>query len=252
MQLTDQLVLVTGGASGIGAATARMVVAQGGRAAIVDVDRERGEALAAELGAQFVAADVGDDAAVGAAVAAIRDRSGPIRGLVHCAGIGGGGFRVAGPKGPHPLDLFTRIIGVNLVGTFSCVRHVAQAIHDQEPLPNGERGVIVTTASIVGNDGPIGASAYAASKVGVMGLTLPFARDLGRFGIRVCCISPGSFDTPLLAGVPPALQEEHNTRQPFPHRAGRPEEFAGLVRHIFENPFLNGETIRLDAGFRFA
>ncbi|MBX5043859.1 SDR family NAD(P)-dependent oxidoreductase [Rhizobium lentis] len=243
--------IVSGGGSGLGAATARMLVEAGGRVAIADLNIEAGEGLAREFGsdARFVKADVtdGDDGA--AVIAAAMEAFGGIRGLVNCAGVAPA-EKVIGRDGPHRLESFTRTIGINLIGTFNMIRLAAAAIQTAEPDGEGERGVIVNTASVAAFDGQIGQAAYAASKGGVAAMTLPIARELARHGIRVVSIAPGIFETPMMAGMPAEVQTALGQSVPFPSRLGRPAEFAGLVRHIFENNMLNGEVIRLDGALR--
>jgi NAD(P)-dependent dehydrogenase (short-subunit alcohol dehydrogenase family) len=253
MQLDGRTVLVSGGASGLGAATAEMIVAAGGRVVIADISDSNGGALAQRLGsaAAFVRADVtsGDDVQRG--VDAARERFGGLHGAVCAAGIGTA-ERVLGKEGVQPLEHFRRVIDVNLVGTFNVIRLAAAAMSTNAPAPDGERGVIVSTASVAAFDGQIGQAAYAASKGGIVALTLPLAREFARVGIRVMTIAPGTFDTPLLAGLPQAARESLAQQVPFPPRLGRPGEFAALVRHIFENEMLNGEVIRLDGAIRMA
>jgi NAD(P)-dependent dehydrogenase (short-subunit alcohol dehydrogenase family) len=237
--------LVAGGASGLGAATARRLAAAGAHVTIADLDAERGEATAEEIGGRFVRTDVTDPAQVEAAVAA----AGAIRISVCCAGIGHA-EKVAGSRGPHDLEAFARVIRVNLIGTFNVLRLASAAMLANAPDENGERGVCVNTASIAAQDGQIGQTAYSASKGGIVGLTLPAARDLAQSGIRVCAIAPGLFDTPLLAGLPEEARTALGRQVPFPPRLGRPDEFAALAVHIAENPMLNGEVIRLDGALR--
>lgn len=253
MNITDRVFLITGAGSGLGAAVARMVVAEGGKAMLLDVNGEAGGALAEELGAsaRFVRTDVTSDADGQAAVAAARDAFGRIDGLVNCAGVAPG-EKVVGREAPHRLDSFARAVSINLVGTFNMIRLAADAMSKQEPNEEGERGVIVNTASIAAFDGQIGQAAYAASKAGVVGLTLPVARELARFGIRVVTIAPGIFATPMMTGMPQEVQDSLGKSVPFPSRLGRPEEFAALVRHVAENSMLNGEVIRLDGALRMA
>ena len=250
MQLTDSVFFVTGGASGLGAATARMLAAKGARVAVADVNEGAGSALVAELGdaARFARVDVTDEASVrrGLAIAA---ELGSLRGVVNAAGIVLA-ERVLGKSGPHGFDDFMRVVRVNLGGTFNVIRLAAEAISAVEPLQNGERGVIVNTASVAAFEGQIGQAAYAASKGGIVGLTLPVARELARFGIRVMTIAPGVFDTPLMGSLPQAARDSLGQQVPFPPRLGRPDEFAALVRHIIENEMLNGEVIRLDGAIR--
>jgi NAD(P)-dependent dehydrogenase (short-subunit alcohol dehydrogenase family) len=252
VEIKGRTVLVTGGGSGLGAATARMVTEQGGSAVVADVDRERGERVAAELGerARFVPTDVTDEAGVGAAVAAALELGG-LHVAVSCAGIAPA-ERVLGRAGPHSLARFVAAVQVNLVGTFNVTRLAAQAMAANEPGEDGERGVIVNTASVAAFDGQIGQAAYSASKAGVAGMTLPIARELARHGIRVMAIAPGIFDTPMLASMPDQVRASLGAQVPFPSRLGHPDEYAALVRHIVENRMLNGETIRLDGAIRMA
>ncbi|UMA64932.1 SDR family NAD(P)-dependent oxidoreductase [Roseivivax marinus] len=251
MQISDRTVLVTGGGSGLGAAVCAMVVAQGGRAVILDVNEDGGAATAESLGpnAMFQRTDVTDEAQGQAAIAAALKAFGRIDGLVTCAGIAPG-ERILGRNGPHGLDSFARAVTVNLVGTFNMLRLAAEAMAENPPGADGERGVIVTTASIAAYDGQIGQAAYAASKGGVAALTLPAARDLARHGIRVACIAPGIFETPMMAGLPQEVQDSLGASVPFPSRLGKPEEYAATVRHVFETAMLNGEVIRLDGALR--
>ncbi|HWV88129.1 MAG TPA: SDR family NAD(P)-dependent oxidoreductase [Capillimicrobium sp.] len=252
MEIEGSGALVVGGASGLGAATARALAARGAEVTIADVDAERGEALADEIGGTFVAADVTSEEQVQAAVAAAAERSpGGLRISAQCAGIGFAQRTVSG-RGAHPLEPFARVISVNLIGTFNALRLAAAAMSENEPDAGGERGVCVNTASVAAFDGQIGQAAYSASKGGVVGMTLPVARDLARFGIRVCTIAPGLFDTPLLASLPEEAREALGASIPFPARLGRPSEYAALACHIVENPMLNGEVIRLDGALRMA
>jgi 3-hydroxyacyl-CoA dehydrogenase / 3-hydroxy-2-methylbutyryl-CoA dehydrogenase len=237
--------LVAGGASGLGEATARALAARGARVTVADVNEVGGTALAGELGATFVKADVTDEAELGAAV----ERAGELRLAVSCAGIGWA-ERTVTKEGPAQLKPFETVVRVNLIGTFNVLRLAAAAMARNEPDDGGERGVVVMTASIAAFDGQIGQAAYSASKGGVAGLTLPAARDLARLGIRVCTIAPGLFDTPLLAGLPAETREALGAQVPHPARLGRPEEYAQLACHIAENAMLNGETIRLDGALR--
>jgi NAD(P)-dependent dehydrogenase (short-subunit alcohol dehydrogenase family) len=252
VEITGRTVLVTGGGSGLGAATARMVTEHGGSVVVADVDSERGERVAAELGerARFVATDVTDEASVAAAVAAAAEDGG-LGVAVSCAGIAPA-ERVLGREGPHSLARFVNAIQVNLVGTFNLTRLAAQAMAANEPGEDGERGVIVNTASVAASDGQIGQAAYSASKAGVAGMTLPIARELARHGIRVMAIAPGIFDTPMLAAMPDQVRASLGAQVPFPSRLGHPEEYAALVGHIVENRMLNGEVIRLDGAIRMA
>jgi NAD(P)-dependent dehydrogenase (short-subunit alcohol dehydrogenase family) len=252
MEITGRTVLVTGGGSGLGAATARMVTEHGGSVVVADVDRERGQRVADELGerARFVPTDVTDEASVAAAVAAAAELGG-LGVAVSCAGIAPA-ERVLGRDGPHSLARFVTAVQVNLVGTFNVARLAAQAMAGNEPGEDGERGVIVNTASVAAFDGQIGQAAYSASKAGVAGMTLPIARELARHGIRVMTIAPGIFDTPMLATMPDQVRASLGAQVPFPSRLGHPTEYAALVRHIVENRMLNGETIRLDGAIRMA
>jgi len=253
MNLRDGVFLVTGGASGLGAATVRMVVGAGGRAVVADLKEAEGNALAKELGAhaRFVRCDVTDEASATAAVRAAVDGFGGLQGLVNCAGIVHA-ERIVGKEGPHTLAGFRRAVDINLVGTFNLIRLAAQAMSAGEPNAEGERGVIVNTASVAAYDGQIGQAAYAASKAAVVGMTLPVARELARSGIRVMTIAPGIFETPMMSSLTPEVQASLGKMVPFPPRLGRPDEFAQLVRAIVENPMLNGETIRLDGAIRMA
>ena len=252
MDISGNVVLVTGGASGLGGASAQRVVADGGKVLIADVNAEAGEKFAAQLGAgaKFVRCDVTSEADAHAAVEAARSM-GRLVGLVNCAGIGPAA-KTVGKDGPHPLDLFRKVIGINLIGTFNMIRIAATAMTKNEPNGEGERGVIVNTASVAAFDGQIGQAAYSASKGGIVGMTLPIARDLSRDGVRVVTIAPGIFLTPLLAGLPQDVQDSLGRQVPFPSRLGRPEEYAAMVAHIFANAMLNGETIRLDGAIRMA
>jgi NAD(P)-dependent dehydrogenase (short-subunit alcohol dehydrogenase family) len=253
MRLDGRTVLVTGGASGLGGATIDMVVAAGGRGVIVDVNEQTGQAAASRLGnaVRFVRTDVTSDTDMQRAIDVAVKEFGGVHGLVCAAGVGTVG-RVLPKEGPQPLDHFARTININLIGTFNAIRLAAAAMAANEPNAGGERGVIVTTASVAAYDGQIGQAAYSASKGGIVAMTLPIAREFARMGVRVMTIAPGTFDTPLLAGLPDAARESLAQQVPFPSRLGRPEEYAALVRHIFENEMLNGETIRLDGAIRMA
>jgi NAD(P)-dependent dehydrogenase (short-subunit alcohol dehydrogenase family) len=253
MQLAGSTFLISGGASGLGAATARLFAAHGASLVLADLNDSAGQALASELGpqARFVHTDVTDEASTQAAVNTALDQFKGLHGAVNCAGIGIA-ERTVGRDGPHPLDSFMRVIRVNLVGTFNVIRLAATAIARGEPNAAGERGVIVNTASVAAFEGQIGQAAYAASKGGVVGMTLPVARDLARSGIRVATIAPGIFDTPMLAGLPEPARLSLGQQVPFPARLGRPEEYAALARHIVENEMLNGVVIRLDGAIRMA
>ena len=253
MDIRDKSFLISGGASGLGEATARALVESGAAVVLADLNEERGEALSAELGdrARFAPTDVTDEAAVTAAIRAAREGFGRLDGAVSCAGIGPPA-KVLGKHGPHPLELFETVIRVNLIGTFNVLRLAAEAIAENEPDAEGERGVVVNTASVAAYEGQVGQAAYSASKGGVLGLTLPAARELARQGIRVVTIAPGLFDTPLMAGLPEAARESLGNQVPFPSRLGRPSEYADLVVHILRNRMLNGEVIRLDGAIRMA
>ncbi len=251
MQLTDAGAIVSGGASGLGAATVRALHGAGAHVVIADLNAEKGEALAAELGdrASFAEANVTDEAAVQAAVEAAAGAPRGLRIAVGCAGIGWA-QRVTGKNGPHPLDLFRNVVEVNLIGMFNLMRLATTAMNANDSDEEGERGVFVSTASVAAFDGQIGQIAYSASKGGIVGMTLPAARDLASRGIRVLAIAPGLFDTPLLAALPEPAREALGQTIPFPSRLGKPEEFAQLAVAIAENPMLNGETIRLDGAIR--
>ena len=253
MRLDGRTIIVTGGASGLGGATVDMIVDAGGRAVIVDINEQAGNAAAARLGdkVRFAKADVTSDTDVQRAVDTAVQQLGGVHGLVCAAGIGVA-ERVLPKEGVQPLEHFTRTININLVGTFNAIRLAAAAMANNTPNDAGERGVIVTTASVAAFDGQIGQAAYSASKGGIVAMTLPIAREFARMGIRVMTIAPGTFDTPLLAGLPEAARQSLAQQVPFPSRLGRPEEYAALVRHIFENEMLNGEVIRLDGAIRMA
>jgi NAD(P)-dependent dehydrogenase (short-subunit alcohol dehydrogenase family) len=253
MELRGSTFIVTGGASGLGAGTARMLVAAGGNAVIADVKEAEGAALAVELGsnARFVRTDVTDEASGRAAVAAAVSAFGGVQGLVGCAGIVHG-EKVVGKDGAHALASYARIIDINLVGMFNMVRLAAEAMTAGVPNAEGERGVIVMTASVAAYDGQIGQAGYAASKGGIVSMTLPIARELARSGIRVVSIAPGLFETPMMASLPADAQASLGKMVPFPPRLGRPSEFASLVAEIVRNPMLNGEVIRLDGAIRMA
>jgi NAD(P)-dependent dehydrogenase (short-subunit alcohol dehydrogenase family) len=251
MEIQKNVFIVTGGASGLGAATARTIVEAGGKVVLADVQQEAGAALAAELGAavaRFVKCDVTSEADGLAAVAAAREL-GSLRGLVNCAGVAPA-IKTVGKEGPHPLDAFQRAININLVGTFNMCRLAADAMSREDALEHGERGVIINTASVAAFDGQIGQAAYGASKAGVAGMTLPMARDLARSGIRVMTIAPGIFETPMLMGMPQEVRDSLGKMVPFPPRLGMPREYAHLAKTIIENVMLNGETIRLDGAIR--
>jgi NAD(P)-dependent dehydrogenase (short-subunit alcohol dehydrogenase family) len=253
VQTKDTIFLVTGGASGLGGATARMLIAGGGKVVIADLKEAEGNALAKELGAnvRFVRTDVTDEASAKAAVAAALDAFGALQGVVNCAGIVHG-EKIVGKEGPHALASFVRTININLVGSFNVSRLAADAMSRNAPNAGGERGIIVFTASVAAFDGQIGQPAYSASKAGLVGMTLPFARELARYGIRVMTIAPGIFETPMMGQIPPDIAESLGKMVPFPPRLGRPEEFASLVGEIIRNEMLNGEVIRLDGAIRMA
>jgi len=253
MQIKDKVFLVTGAGSGLGAAVARMLADEGASVLAIDINAAAGEKTAAELGgkARFHRADVTSEADGTAAVTYAEAVFGGIHGLINCAGIAPG-ERVLGKDAPHSLDSFARTVAVNLIGTFNMLRLAAGVMVKGEADANGERGVIVNTASIAAFDGQIGQAAYAASKGGVVALTLPIARELARHGVRVATIAPGIFETPMMAAMPQEVQDALGASVPFPPRLGRPAEYAGLVRHICENTMLNGEVIRLDGALRMA
>jgi NAD(P)-dependent dehydrogenase (short-subunit alcohol dehydrogenase family) len=252
MQIHGNVFIVTGGASGLGGATSKMIVEGGGKVVIADVNADAGAQAVAALGgsAKFVKCDVSSEADAQAVVDAAT-ALGTLRGLVNCAGIAIGA-KTVGKDGPHPLDRFAKVIQVNLIGTFNMIRLAAAAMAKTAPLADGERGVIVNTASVAAFDGQIGQAAYSASKGGVVGMTLPIARDLSRDGIRVCTIAPGIFETPMLMNMSDEVRESLGKQVPFPSRLGKPAEYAQLAREIITNPMLNGETIRLDGAIRMA
>ncbi|HEY7619599.1 MAG TPA: SDR family NAD(P)-dependent oxidoreductase [Solirubrobacteraceae bacterium] len=249
MNIEGSGALVAGGASGLGEATVRRLHGQGAVVTIADVDAEKGEALAAELGVSFVVCDVREEDQVQAAVDAAAQADGGLRVSVCCAGMGFA-QKIAGARGPHALEPFAVVVAINLIGTFNVLRHAASAMLGNEPLEDGERGVCINTASIAAYDGQMGQVAYSASKGGVVGLTLPAARDLASAGIRVVTIAPGLFDTPLLASLPPEARDSLGKSIPWPPRLGLPAEYAQLAAHIVENRMLNGEVIRLDGALR--
>jgi NAD(P)-dependent dehydrogenase (short-subunit alcohol dehydrogenase family) len=252
MQIEGKAFIVTGGASGLGEGTARMLVREGGKVVIADLQVDKGQALAAELGtaATFVRCDVSQEADGRAAVAAAQGL-GKLMGLVNCAGIAPA-VKTVGKDGAHSLDTFTKVVTINLIGTFNMIRLAAEAMCRNEPEATGERGVLVNTASVAAYDGQIGQAAYAASKGGVVGMTLPIARDLARNGIRVMTIAPGIFGTPMLFSMPQEVQDALAASVPFPSRLGKPEDYAKLVQQIVTNDMLNGEVIRLDGAIRMA
>jgi NAD(P)-dependent dehydrogenase (short-subunit alcohol dehydrogenase family) len=251
MNIAGATAVITGGASGLGRATAERLRAAGGNVALLDLEKSAGADVAKGLGpgALWAPCDVTSADQVTAALAAAVERFGAVHVLVNCAGIGTAD-KTFGKRGPADLAAFSRIIQVNLVGTFNCIRLAAARMADNAPDAEGERGVIVNTASVAAFDGQIGQAAYSASKGGIVGMTLPIARDLAELGIRVCTIAPGLFDTPLLGGLPQAVRDSLGKQVPFPPRLGRPAEYAALAAHIIENPMLNGETIRLDGAIR--
>ena len=253
MEFNNSVALVTGGASGLGEACVRLFVSRGSKALILDRDADKGVALAAELGdaVRFVLADVTSEADVNGAVDVAVEAFGELNIVVNCAGVAWAG-RTVGKEGPHSLDLFETVIKINLIGTFNVIRLTAARMMNNEPNSAGERGVIINTASVAAFDGQIGQVAYSASKGGIVGMTLPIARDLSRSGIRVMTIAPGLFDTPLLAMLPEEARQSLGQQVPFPPRLGQPAEYAQLAAAIVENPMLNGETIRLDGAIRMA
>ncbi len=253
MQINGSTFLVTGGGSGLGAATVRRLAASGANVMILDVNREQGAQLAQQIGANamFAAVDVTNEAQVTTAVAEGRRRFGTLHGAINCAGIAPA-ERVLGKNGPHQLESFSHTIQINLIGTFNVIRLSAQAMAENAPNADGERGIIINTASIAAFEGQIGQAAYSASKAGVAGMTLPIARELARCGVRVMTVAPGLFETPMMAGLSQEVKASLGTQVPFPPRLGRPEEYAALVEHIIQNPMLNGEVIRLDGALRMA
>jgi NAD(P)-dependent dehydrogenase (short-subunit alcohol dehydrogenase family) len=253
MQLKGTTFIVTGAASGLGEGTVRMLVANGANAVIADLQADKGQALATELGKQavFIKTDVTAEADGQASVDLALKAFGGLQGLVNCAGIAIG-EKTVGKNGAHALATFARVININLIGSFNMIRLAAVAMAKGEPNAVNERGVIINTASVAAYDGQIGQAAYAASKGGIVGMTLPIARDLSRDGIRVMTIAPGIFETPMLLGMPQEVQDSLGKMVPFPPRLGKPADYAGLVKHIAENEMLNGETIRLDGAIRMA
>ena len=251
MELANKGVLVSGGASGLGAACVRLLSQCGAKVVIADMNSETGNALAKELGdsALFVQTNVVEEGSVQAAVQAAVNSLGGLHVVINCAGIGAA-ERVVGKNGPASLPTFTKVIQVNLIGTFNVIRLAVVAMAENSPDEGGERGVIINTASVAAFDGQIGQAAYSASKGGIVSMTLPIARELARYGIRVMAIAPGIFDTPMLAGLPEPARLSLGQQVPFPPRLGRPDEYAALAKHIIENEMLNGEVIRLDGGIR--
>ena len=248
MEIANKVFIVTGGASGLGAGTVRMLAENGAKVVIADVQDQPGEALAKEVGQRYVHCDVTQEADGKKAVAAAQEL-GALFGLVNCAGVAPAA-KIVGKNGAHPLDLFQKVISINLIGGFNMMRLAAEAMSANPPEPTGERGVLINTASVAAFDGQIGQAAYAASKAGVAGMTLPIARDLARTGIRCMTIAPGIFGTPMVFGMPQEVQDSLAASIPFPSRLGRPEDYAKLVHSIITNEMLNGETIRLDGAIR--
>jgi NAD(P)-dependent dehydrogenase (short-subunit alcohol dehydrogenase family) len=253
MIIQNKTFLITGGGSGLGAATAQAIVNAGGNVVLADVNATQGEAFAKQLGAKarFVKTDVTSESDVKAAIEAAKSAFGGLNGVVNCAGVGAPA-KVLGKDGPHPLDVFQRVIHINLIGTFNVIRLTAAAMAEQQPDAGGERGVIINTSSVASYEGQIGQAAYSASKGGVNAMTLPIARELARSGIRVVTIAPGLFDTPMMAGLPEAARESLGAQVPFPSRLGHPDEYAALAKHIIENTMLNGSVLRLDGAIRMA
>ena len=250
MEIQGKVFIVTGGASGLGEGTARMLAAAGGKVVIADMQAEKGQVVAQAIGGVFVRCDVTSEAD-GQAVIAQATALGKLMGLVNCAGVAPT-EKIVGKNGAHSLANFSKTISINLIGSFNMMRLAAEAMGKNEPESTGERGVLISTASVAAYDGQIGQAAYAASKGGIVGMTLPIARDLARSGIRNMTIAPGIFGTPMLFGMPQEVQDALAAGVPFPSRLGKPEDFAKLVRHIFENDMLNGEVIRLDGAIRLA
>lgn len=251
MKIENKTFLVTGGASGLGFATAKMIVENGGNAVLLDVNEEAGTTAQSNLGtkSKFIKTNVTNEEQVQSAVNQSVEAYGSVEGIINCAGVGPA-KRVVGKEGPHPLDFFQKVININLIGTFNTLRLVADKMQNNEPNTEGERGIIINTASVAAFDGQIGQAAYSASKGGIVAMTLPIAREFARMGIRVMAIAPGIFETPLLASLPQEAQDSLGKQVPFPPRLGRPSEFAALVKQIIENTMLNGEVIRLDGAIR--
>ncbi|PKA98608.1 NAD(P)-dependent dehydrogenase (short-subunit alcohol dehydrogenase family) [Flavobacteriaceae bacterium MAR_2009_75] len=253
MKISNKTFLITGGASGLGLATAQMVIENGGKAILADVNEETGKLSEKKLGANalFVKTDVTDEENVRETIQMGLDHFGLLHGAINCAGIGPG-ERILGRKGVHRLSSFSKVIQINLIGTFNVMRLAAEAMQNNSPEESGERGLIINTASVAAYEGQIGQAAYSASKGGIISMMLPAARELARFGIRVMTIAPGTFETPLLMGFSEEVKESLGQQVPFPSRLGKPEEYAQLAKHIIENQMLNGETIRLDGAIRMA
>jgi NAD(P)-dependent dehydrogenase (short-subunit alcohol dehydrogenase family) len=251
MEIKGQAAIVSGGASGLGRATARALAEAGLKVAILDVNEAAAAEVAREISGFAIGADVSDASSVQAAFVAARERHGPARIAVNCAGVGTAG-RIVGRDGPMSLDAFRRVIEINLIGSFNVMRLAAAEMSTLDPLEDGERGIIISTASVAAYEGQIGQPAYSASKGGIVSLTLPAARELARHGVRVLPIAPGIFATPMVEGLPPNIQESLAASVPFPSRLGRPEEYAALVLHLCRNPMINGEVIRLDGALRMA
>ncbi len=253
MKIQNKTFMITGGGSGLGAATAQVIVSGGGNVVLIDVNGPQGDAFAKQLGTQarFCKADVTSEADVNAAIAVALSSFGGLHGAVNCAGVGAPS-KVLGKEGPHPLDVFQRIVNINLIGTFNVIRLTAVAMASNQPDEGGERGVIINTSSVAAYEGQIGQAAYSASKGGVNAMTLPIARELARSGIRVVTIAPGLFDTPMMKGLPDAARESLGQQVPFPSRLGHPDEYAALAKHIIENTMLNGSVLRLDGAIRMA
>ena len=253
MKIQEKTFLITGGASGLGAATAKMIVEDGGNAVLADVNTTVGEQTEAELGenALFVHTDVTNPESVQNAIDTAIDAFGGLDGVINCAGIGPA-ERVVGKNGPHSLERFSNVISINLIGTFNVIRLAAAVMQHNEPEESGERGIIINTASVAAFDGQIGQAAYSASKGGIVAMTLPIAREFAKLGIRVMTIAPGIFETPLLMGMPDEVKASLGQQVPFPSRLGKPHEYAALAKHIIENQMLNGEVIRLDGAIRMA
>ena len=253
MNIKDKIALVTGGASGLGEACVRMLVQKGASVAIIDMDENKGNSLAEELGKNtiFIRTDISDEAGVKETVRMVSNQFGQIHFVINCAGIGGP-MKVLGKNGPLSMDRFNHIMKVNVSGTMNMICHAAEKIVENEPNADGEKGVIINTSSIAAYEGQIGQVAYTASKAAIVGITLPIAREFGNYGIRVTTIAPGIFDTPILAKLPEKAKAALADQIPFPKRMGYPKEFAALVCHIIENAFMNGETIRLDGSLRMS